>query len=136
MYRLPGERVKLDLDGPTVEVEPIRSWMIQTESLALAARLGAAEEGVAEYAALKSLYEFFVAEAQPTWDIGDHRGAIPNTAAGMMRLPLALASSIISQWQDSLPKAPAADLPSAVDILPDGPGKDEVKRRLRSVKAA
>lgn len=150
MWRLPGERVRLDLDGPSVEVEPIYSWMIQAECLVLAQRLKEADEGPAEYVALGNLFEVFVREAMPQWDIADHLGPIPATVAGMRRLPLTLQSSILDQWIQSLeeeeeaerPELPGLTLvespaPSAVDaVVPPGPLNREIKKRLRRAKAA
>lgn len=135
MWQVPGERITLDLDGPSVEVERLRSWPVQYQVLALAAAFNAANTPATEYAALVPLFERFVYEAQPSWSIADHRGAIPATAAGMMRLPLPLGVAMVTQWLESLP-VPAAQ-PSAVDgaRLPE-PVKREIKRRLQAVKAA
>jgi hypothetical protein len=133
MYRLPGERVALDLDGPTVTVEPIRSWAIRFEFAVLVGRYDAAADEAAQYAALTPIFGYFVAEAQPAWDIADQTGPIPATARGMVRLPLGLAFEICTGWVNTLP----VELPSAVDaVVPPGPVHDEIKRRLRSVKKA
>lgn len=141
MWRIPGERVPLDLDGPTVEVERLTAWPLQFECLALLGRFMAAEKPEAEYAALGDLFSRFVLEAQPSWDIVDHRGAVPNTARGMMRLPTDLALPMVQLWLETLTAAAeepeAAQPPTAVDaIVPEGPLNREIKRRLRSVRAA
>lgn len=148
MWRVPNERVVLDLDGPSVEVAPIRSWAIQFEALALASVFQRASSPEEEYPALKTAYEYFIAEGQPQWDIVDHRGAVPVTARGMLRLPDALASEIVNQWLATF-EAKAehpeieglhvveSDAPSAVDaLIPPGPLQTAVKRRLRRAKAA
>jgi len=137
-YRLPGERVRLDLDGPVVEVEPIRSWPVQRLGVRRWLAYQAADDPDAELAALLELYRFFVAEAQPTWDIADHRGLIPVSGEGMLRLPLELAQQTVAGWLRTLPVPVEAEEPtSAVDaVLPPGPFRDEVKTRLRAVKAA
>jgi len=146
MWRIPGERIRLDLGGPSVEVEPLRSWMIQTECLFLAQKVKDAAEGAAEYVALNALFEFVVREAQPQWDIVDHLGAVPTDARGMGRLPLTLALEIVDAWTGSLnarpemPEVPEglyvveSDAASAVDaLIPPGPLRQTVKRRLRKV---
>ena len=149
MYRLPGERIRLDLDGPTVEVEPLRSWMLQAECLLLAQKAVAAAEGAPQYVALNDLYEYVIREAQPQWDIVDHIGAVPLTARGMARLPLPLAMEICNQWLETLDAKPEpvevpeglhlveSDAHSAVDAkIPPGPVNRELKRRLNRAKAA
>ena len=139
MWRIPGERIALDLDGPSVEVERLRSWSIQFEGLSLLARFMAASKQQDEYLALNALFEHVVREAQPQWDIVDHLGAVPTTARGMARLPLDLGLSIASLWLETLvaveKKEAEAEPPSAVDaLIPPGPMNREIKRRLRSVK--
>jgi hypothetical protein len=148
MYRLSGERVVLDLDGPSVEVEPIRSWMIQYEVLTLVGRVEAATSSASEYVALSNLYDMVAREMQPTWDIGDHLGAVPNTPRGFARLPLDVMSAITDAWletlnaKEELPEIPGlhvveSDAPSAVDeVIPPGPFNREVKKRLRRARAA
>jgi hypothetical protein len=146
MWKVPSERVTLDLDGPSVEVEPIRSWNIHLESLHAWRVVADAEKPEAKYVALTKLYEQFVFEAQPTWDIADHRGPVPTTARGMARIPLDLQLAILAGWVDSYVVAEKpereplpfsvveSDAPSAVDaIFPSGPVNRELKRRLRKV---
>lgn len=154
MWRVPGERVTLDLDGPTVEVERLSAWVVMFECLQLYERFNAASKPEAEYDALTNLYDRFVVEAQPTWDISDHRGVVPNTARGMTRLPTSLALAMVSQWmatfavsaeEQETAVAPRPDIPglrlvesqapSAVDaVVPPGPLNREIKRRLRAAK--
>lgn len=98
-------------------------------------RFVAAAEPAAEYAALAAVYDRFAAEAQPTWDITDHRGPVPCTGRGMLRLPTQLGIQIVAGWAASL--AVVEQPASAVDaVVPAGPLNREIKRRLRSVKAA
>lgn len=138
MWRVPSERIALDLGGPTVEVERICSWSIQFEGLSLLGRFNVAAKAQDEYVALNGLFEHVIREAQPQWDIVDHLGPVPATARGMARLPLDLGLAIASQWLGTLPqKKEAAEPPSAVDaVIPPGPLNREIKRRLKSVKAA
>ena len=142
MWRVPSERIRLDLDGPSVEVERIGSWNIQYEGLSLLSRFMAASKQQDEYVALNALYEHVVREVQPQWDIVDHLGAVPTTARGMARLPLDLGLSIASLWLQTFvpaekPEASQAEPASAVDaVIPPGPMNLEIKRRLRKKKAA
>jgi len=141
VYRLSGERVRLDLDGPVVEVEPIRAAPIQQLGLRRVGACLAASDAGPQLEALLALYEFVVREAQPSWDIADHLGPIPPTATGMARLPVPLAMAIAMGWLATLAveeePAETGEPASAVDaVLPPGPLRDEVKTRLRAVKAA
>lgn len=142
MYRINGDRIALDLDGPRVEVEPIQSWQIRTIAAALRDVFNAAKTPSDEFDALSKFIEFFVAEAMPQWDFCDHRGAVPATSQGMARLPIRMQFDILSQWVDGPQAAELEDVrdvdaPSAVDaVIPPGEGNREIKRRLRSVKAA
>ena len=139
MWQVPGERIALGLDGPSVEVERLRSWSIQFEGLSLLARFMAASKQQDEYLALNALFEHVVREAQPQWDIVDHLGAVPTTARGMARLPLDLGLSIASLWLETLatPASEPAEVPSAVDtLIPPGPMNLEIKRRLQRAKKA
>ena len=133
-YRLPGKRVALDLDGPSVEVEPIHAWAIQLVGTNLWQAFEDAATPQAELNALGAIGRFLVAEAQPVWDIVDHRGPIPVSETGMLRLPHTLLLEIHAAWLATF----SAEQPaSAVDaLIPPGPARNEVKRRLRAVKAA
>lgn len=138
MWRVPAQRIRLDLD-PFVEVEPIHAWAIQFEGYQLLAAFMAAENGTpAEYEALAALYTRFVEEAQPQWDICDARGPVPTTARGMMRLPIDLGLSMVSQWVESLIVEKPEDAPLAVvdTVIPPGPANQEIKRVLRAKKKA
>lgn len=137
MWQVPSSRIKLDLDGPSVEVERIHSWAVQYQTNRLYDALLAAKTSDAEYAALLPLIERFVTEAQPTWEISDPRGVVPCTPLGMLRLPIRLTLQMIEGWLNTL-IVPSAEKPeSAVDaVLPPGKARNEIKRRLRSVKAA
>jgi hypothetical protein len=137
----------LDLDGPSVEVEPIRSWNIEQECLHGWRVFVAAKTPEASYVALSTLYQQFIIEAQPSWDIVDHRGPVPTTVRGMARLPLDLQVSILGRWRDTYVVAEKpereplpfsvieSDAPSAVDAVfpPGSPVNREAKRRLRKV---
>jgi hypothetical protein len=130
-YRLPGGRSTLTpVEGCDVEVTALVVWPLYQTAVGLAAAyFGAPAAG--EYAALERLYGFFCIEAQPTWAIVDHRGAIPATPAGMMRLPIPLAFEMIEQWSAAFVAAPAET--AADKLLPPGPVRDRVNAQLRAV---
>ncbi len=149
MYRLNGERITLDVGGPSVDVEPIHSWQIEVEAAALRDVFLAASRPQDEYGALNALIAVFVSEAQPVWDIADHLGPVPATARGMARLPLDMQLAMLGQWLESRQVAEQAKhepitgihlvesgAASAVDtVIPLGPFNAAVKRRLRAKKA-
>ncbi len=133
MYRLPGDRITLDLDGPTVEIEPIRAWAVLLASTQLGAAYVAASDPVEQYTALAALAEFFLLEAQPQWNFADHRGPIRETVNGFLRLTPVMQSGVIAGWQATYEEEKS----SAVDaVIEPGPANLEIKRRLRAVKAA
>lgn len=133
-YRLPSERVPLALNGPSVEVERIASWAIRQYAAALATAFYAADGPAAEYSALEKMYGLFMVEAQPTWDIVDHRGPVPVTPAGMMRLPLPLAFEVYEQWSATFEGIAEEKPATAVDALvAPGALRDELNARLRAV---
>lgn len=137
MFRLPGERVPVVIDegpfaGASCEVTRIESWLMQqTAARLLAAFLAVPESQPAkQIEALSELLPVFVAEAQPSWDLSDHRGPIPPTLSGLWRLPLPLALRFIDEWVD--PPAPPS---TAVDeLVPPGPLRDELNAGLRQKK--
>ena len=112
-----------------MEVQPIGAWPIYRTAVGLVAAFYAAAPA-GEITALRELYAFFVAEGQPTWEIVDHRGSIPPTPEGMLRLPLPVAFGMIDGWVSLVvPK------PTAVDaMVPEGPLRDELNRGLRRKK--
>ena len=132
MYRLPGGRRTLRiLEGPYTGaecvVQDIGADSIRYTATGLVAAFFAAEGWKAERDPLTALYDLFAREGQPTWSIADHRGVIPPTGAGMMRLPIALALEFIDQWV--APPSTAVD-----EIFPPGPLRDELNRELRTVE--
>lgn len=126
-YRLASERITLTVeDGLAIEVERVTSWAIVQTASQLAASFANAK-GAAQLPALRDLYAFFVAEAQPTWDLTDHRGPILPTAGGMLRLPLAFGLALVEGWAGTLEPTP-----SAVDeVVPPGPVRDALNDELR-----
>ena len=139
-YRLPGGRVPVAFGEPyvglTVEVESIGAWPIYQRALSLVAAFFAANEPAAEARALRELYEFVIAEAQPSWDIADHRGPVPATAAGMLRLPLAVTLGLVDLWTSTFAAVEEEPLPSAVDELyPPGPLRDQLNAALARKRA-
>lgn len=129
--RLPTERVPVASEDLTAEVTRCASWPIQQNAVRLWAAFLRAT-GQAELTALRELFEFFVAEAQPTWDLVDHRGAVPPTVGGMLRVNHLHALGLVLAWTQTLQVAPT---PSAVDeLIPEGPLRDELNRQLRTRK--
>lgn len=114
-----------------MEVTTILAEPIHALGVARAAAWAKAK-GADELTALSALYELFVSEAQPTWDIADHKGPVPATAAGMLRLPLSLGLSIVSGWLETItPKASAVD-----EVIPAGPLRDQLNAKLREKRKA
>lgn len=127
-YRLPAERTRLELeDGPTIEVMEITTDAIYMAGVGLASTF----LGSRNVADLRKLYAFFVEEAQPTWEIVDHRGPIVPTAEGMLRLPVELAMAMIDRWTETFTRTSAVD-----EVIPPGPARKELNRRLRKARAA
>ena len=130
-YRLGGERVAIEADGLTIEVQPIASDTVYRAAVGLAAVYFGASEPTALSAALSALASFFCVEAQPTWDVVDHRGVIPATPAGMLRFPDVLALELVAAWAQAFVAEPAE---TAVDKLVEpGPRRDRLNARLRAV---
>lgn len=129
-YRLPTERVQVTADDLSIEVESVVAWPVAHVAGALVAAFYAASPGDAELNALRDLYGYFLAEAQPSWDIEDHRGRIPTTVTGMLRFPIDVSLRLISEWLATcVPKSTAAD-----EVLPEGPVRDEVNAALRKAR--
>jgi hypothetical protein len=130
-YRLGGGRsILTPTDGLTVEVQDIVAWPLYHEAVARATAYFTASGPELELAALRRAYAFFCAEAQPTWEIVDHRGIVPATTAGMLRLPVELGLGIILLWSQAFVAEPPE---TAVDkIIPPGELRDSLNRRLRA----
>ena len=126
-YRLHGERVALTIDGLDIEVQPVSSDTVYRTIVALGSTFVA--EPTTE--ALSALVSYFCLEAQPTFEVIDHRGVVPATPAGMLRLPDALVVRLALEWAEAFVAEPPA---SAVDkMVPPGEMRDELNRRLRAV---
>ena len=120
-YRLAEERV---------EVTPIVAWAVAFRASELAAAYYTATAGKPELAALEALYGHFLIEAQPQWDIVDHRGPVLPTTGGMLRLPVDLALGLVNEWVATItPKASAVDA-----VLPPGPLRDDLNAQLRAIR--
>ena len=129
-YRLPTDRVQVTVEDLTVEISSLVAWPVAYTADRLVTAFYAAKPGAAELVALRELYAYFVLEAQPVWDVEDHRGRIPPTSAGMLRLPTNIALGLVVEWLETgTPKPTAAD-----EVLPDGPVKDEVNAALRAAR--
>jgi len=138
-YRLASARAPVEIeDGPTVEVQPIGAWPIYRTAVGLVSAFLTAEPA-AEMAALQAAYAFFVREAQPTWEILDHRGPVLPTADGMLRLPLPLALAIIDGWVATFQSVEEpVDIPEATAVdamIPPGKLRDDLNAGLRAKKA-
>lgn len=136
-YQLPSERVSLDLDGPIVEVQRLASLGIWAVAMNEMSAVMKAKGRAAQVTALSALYERFVAEALPSWDILDHRGPVPATVSGALRLPFELGVLIVAGWLETFDQEEAAEPASAVDkLIAPGPARDELNRRLRMSRKA
>lgn len=140
MYRL-GERIRLDLPEPyagaTVEVDTIVSRVIASRAVALASAFLDAE-GADEVVTMVAMFELFIAEARPTWDLVDHRGPIPATPVGMGRLPTPLFMSMVDLWTDTV--EPVRDEAGPDGGMPVAMLSDAdiaaAKKRIRVMKTA
>lgn len=130
-YVLHGERAPLTVDDLTIEVAPIVADPVYVAAIGLVVTALTAKPDAVQQAR-RDAYGFFVAEAQPTWAIVDHRGSIPATANGMLRLPDALAFRLIEAWTDLFTAEPPATAADAV--LPPGPVRDAVNAKLRKTR--
>lgn len=130
-YLLAGERVAIETeDGPTIEVGPILAWPIAALAVHRFSKYLTADDGNAQLVALRDLYDYFVAEAQPTFAIVDHRGAVPNTTSGLLRLPLDLTLKVIEAWIDTAtPETTAVD-----EVIPPGELRDDLNAALKRAK--
>jgi hypothetical protein len=131
-YRLPGGRSTLEpVEGLAVEVQDIGAWPIYQAAVSLAAAYFGASGAAAEYAALERVYGYFCAEALPTFEVIDHRGVVPATPSGMMRLPLEIGLGMVSEWAEAFIAEPPQ---TAVDKrVPPGPMRDRLNRQLKAV---
>ena len=141
-YRLPGGRVPLVFDdgpfaGLRVEVEPISSWSVYRYAVTSVAAFFAAPGPEAEFAALRVAFGLFVDEAQPTWEIVNHKGPVPPTEAGMLRLPLALGLALCEQWTDTyVGVEEEEETETAVDeVYPPGGLRDQLNAVLARKRA-
>lgn len=132
-YRLGGERVEIETDGLTIEVQPIVSDTVYRVAVGLAAVYFGTDVPSEMTAAISKLAEFFCAEAQPTWAVVDHRGVIPATLAGMLRFPDILTLGLVAAWTAAFVEEPEA-VETAVDkLVPPGPRRDRLNAQLRAV---
>lgn len=123
-YRLPSERVSIDLDDLTVEVERVTAWALQANAVRLLAPVINEQRTASD---LVALVRFFVDEAQPTWAIVDHRGPVLPTVDGCLRLPLDTLLSMIVAWAGTInPPETAVD-----KIIPPSPLRDQLNAKLR-----
>lgn len=130
-YLLAGERVPIETeDGPTIEVGPILAWPIAAIAVHRFSKYLTADGAGPQLVALRDLYDYFVAEAQPTFAIVDHRGAVPNTTSGLLRLPVDLTLRVIEAWIDT-----ATPATTAVDeMVPPGEFRNDLNAALKRAK--
>jgi len=127
-YRLPSERVPVTVSDLTIEVERIGAWAVAHHATVLVGTYYAAKPGAPELEALRAAYAFFIEEAEPSWDIADHKGRIPVTAGGMLRLPVALALGLVYGWAQTV-----VEKTSAVDeLIPEGELRDSLNAQLKA----
>lgn len=128
-FRLPSERVTLNIeDGPAVEVEKVATDLVYQQAVGLTS----AVFGDGGIKALADLYSLFVNEGQPTWEIIDHRGPVPATLGGMLRLPTKLALDIALEWAGTyIEKSTAVD-----EIIPPSPLRDLLNDDLKRKRKA
>lgn len=142
-FRLPGGRADLVFEegpyaGLRVEVERIGAWPVYRAAVGLGTAFFAASDSAAEFSALRTLYALFVSEAAPSWDIEDHRGRVPATAEGMLRLPVTLTLRLCELWAETFVAAEGSDAePStAVDaLIPPGSLRDQLNETLARKRA-
>lgn len=132
--RLLPERVPIASEELSAEVYRCASWPIQQGAVRLWAAFLRAS-GAAEMAALRDMYEFFVTEAQPTWDLIDQLGPVPPTTLGMLRLNHVQACRLVLEWAQTLEVVPPS---TAVDeLLPDDhPLREMLSTELRKKRRA
>lgn len=131
--RLPSERVPIASEDLSAEVTRCASWPLQQNAVRLWAAFLKAT-GAAELVALRECYEFFVAEAQPTWDLIDHRGPVPATVSGLLRLNHMHVLGLVAEWAGTLQTEPPTT--AADELLPEGPLRDEMNRQLKAKRKA
>lgn len=131
-YDLRPERVEISSGELTVEVSRIGAYPIWVNAVRLASAWAAAKTDQAVILALREVYGTFIAEAQPTWAIIDHRGPVPPTTEGMWRLPVPLAMGLVSEWMDTIvEKSTAVD-----ELIPPSPLRDQLNAKLRAKRKA
>lgn len=129
-YDLRPERVEVTVGNLTIEVSRIASYPLWVQGVRLASAWAASKSDAQTIDTLGECYAFFVAEAQPTWQIVDHRGPVAPTLGGMYRLPLELGMGLYSAWTDTI-----REKGTAVDkIIPASPLRDELNKRLRAAR--
>ncbi len=131
-YRLPSERVTIEIeDGPTLRVEKVHADLLYQHAVGLASAYLRAKPA-AQMGALSALYSFFLAEAQPTWEIVDHRGPVLPNMDGMVRLPSALGVDICLEWAGTF-----IEKETAVDkMIPPSPLRDQLNAKLAAKRKA
>lgn len=132
MVDLRPERVEVSSGELVIEVYRIASYPLWVGAVRFAAAWAKAKTDDANIAALTDLYSTFIAEAQPTWTIVDHRGPVLPTLAGMYRLPVEMAMGLVSGWLDTI-----AEKTTAVDeIVPPGTLRDQLNATLKAKRKA
>ena len=111
-YRLPDNALTLVLDEPPyagaeIEVRLGVGLGVYARARTWLGRFRDAEAGGdEEQAAIEAVYSLFVDEALLAWNLIDHRGPVPPTTEGMLRLPLLLGLEIVSTWLAALMAVP------------------------------
>lgn len=127
-YDLRPERVEVSVGDLTIDVSRIASYPLWVQGVRLAAAWAAAKTDERNVEALGECYAYFLAEAQPTWQIVDHRGPVLPTLGGMYRLRPELGMGLYAEWLDTIrEKATAVD-----EIVPPSQLRDQLNAKLRA----
>lgn len=108
-----GRAATAVVDGPyagaEATVDIIVGWPIYRLALYRAASFGSAQGDAAEAKALGELYDFYIAQARPAWNLEDPKGPVPATSAGLFRVPTDLTLRLYDLWVSTFPVPESTD---------------------------
>lgn len=55
------------------------------------------------------MYELYLSEARPQWNLVDQRGPVPTTLSGMLRQPVPLMHKLYAMWLATYPDEPEVE---------------------------
>lgn len=100
--------------GTYAVVDQIVAWPVYTVAIARIKAFIDAATAADEITTLRSMYEWYVGQARPAWNIEEPRGPVPPTTVGMLRLPVPLARLLYELWLETFPSdepdAPVAEV--------------------------